>query len=70
MFRNKNIFISGGTGSFGHEFTNLLLTKYKPKKIIIFSRDEYKQLLMQNKFSPNKYPNLRFLLGDVRTKID
>ena len=68
MFKNKNIFISGGTGSFGHEFTNLLLTKYKPKKIIIFSRDEYKQFLMQNKFSPNKYPNLRFLLGDVRDK--
>ena len=68
MFNNKNILISGGTGSFGHEFTRLLLKNYKPKKIIIFSRDEYKQFLMQNRFSPDKYPNLRFLLGDVRDK--
>jgi UDP-N-acetylglucosamine 4,6-dehydratase/5-epimerase len=68
MFNNKNVLISGGTGSFGHEFTRLLLKNYKPKKIIIFSRDEYKQFLMQNRFSPDKYPNLRFLLGDVRDK--
>ena len=65
MFRNKNIFISGGTGSFGYEFTNLLLTKYKPKKIIIFSRDENKQYEMNKRFPQS---NIRFFLGDIRDR--
>ena len=68
MFNNKNIFISGGTGSFGNAFTRLLLTKYKPKKIVIYSRDEYKQYLMNEKFPSSKFKNLRFLIGDVRDK--
>ena len=59
---NKTIIITGGTGSFGNEFTNLLLKKYKPKKIIIYSRDEFKQHNMQKKFS---HPSLRFFIGDV-----
>ena len=66
MFNNKNIFISGGTGSFGNAFTRLLLTKYKPKKIVIYSRDEYKQDIMARKFPVSKFPFMRFLLGDVR----
>ena len=45
MFNNKVIFISGGTGSFGNRFLEKLLKDYKPKKIIIFSRDEYKQFI-------------------------
>ena len=49
MFNNKNLLITGGTGSFGTSFCNHLLKKYKPKKIIIFSRDELKQSLMQKK---------------------
>ena len=65
---NSTILITGGTGSFGNAFVPMTLLKYNPKKIIIFSRDEYKQFLMQNIFSPDKYPNLRFLLGDVRDK--
>ncbi len=60
---NKTIIITGGTGSFGNEFTNLLLKKYKPKKIIIYSRDEFKQHNMQKKFN---HPNLRFFIGDIR----
>ena len=60
---NKTIIITGGTGSFGNEFTSLLLKKYKPKKIIIFSRDEFKQHNMQKKFDN---PILRFFIGDVR----
>ena len=60
MFNNKNIFISGGTGSFGNAFTRLLLTKYKPKKIVIYSRDEYKQYLMNEKFPSSKFKNLDF----------
>ena len=66
MFNNKIIMITGGTGSFGNKFVETITKKYKPKKIIIYSRDEYKQDLMSKKFPATKYPNLRFLLGDIR----
>jgi UDP-N-acetylglucosamine 4,6-dehydratase len=62
IFKNKVIFITGGTGSFGQMCSEILL-KYKPKKIIIFSRDELKQFEMKNRFK-NKI--FRFFLGDVR----
>ena len=68
MFNNKIIFITGGTGSFGNNFVEVVSKKYKPKKIIIFSRDEFKQFEMQTKFPTNKYPFLRFFLGDVRDR--
>ena len=68
MFNNKTILITGGTGSFGKNFTQLLLKKYKPKKIIIFSRDEMKQFEMEQKFSTKKYPCIRYFIGDVRDK--
>lgn len=58
--------ITGGTGSFGNKFVEIFSKKYKPKKLIIYSRDEYKQDLMAKKFSADKYPFLRFLLGDIR----
>ena len=45
IFNNKNILITGGTGSFGNEFTKYLLKSSKPKKIIIYSRDESKQVI-------------------------
>ena len=64
----KNILITGGTGSFGTAFTNHLLKNYKPKKIIIFSRDEYKQYEMQKIFPTKVYPALRYFIGDVRDK--
>ena len=64
---NKNILITGGTGSFGQKFTEMCLLKFKPKKIIIYSRDELKQFEMDNKFKKFKnYKCLRFFLGDVR----
>ena len=47
MFNNKIIFITGGTGSFGQKFIEVVSTLYKPKKLIVYSRDEYKQFLMQ-----------------------
>ena len=68
MFNNKIIFVSGGTGSFGNMFAKNILENYKPKKLIIFSRDEYKQFTMQEKFPLSKYPGIRFLIGDVRDK--
>ena len=68
MFNNKVFFITGGTGSFGNKFVETVLQRYKPKKIIIYSRDEYKQFEMQKKFASSKFSNLRFFLGDVRDK--
>lgn len=67
QFEGKSILITGGTGSFGNYFTDYLLKNHKPKRIVIFSRDEYKQFLMKNKF--REYEKvLRFFVGDVRDK--
>ena len=71
MLNNKVILITGGTGSFGKAFTKYVLTNYDPKKIIIYSRDEFKQFIMQNDFKkefPDKFNNLRFFIGDVRDR--
>lgn len=71
MLNNKVIFITGGTGSFGKAFTKYVLDNYDPKKIIIYSRDEFKQFIMQNEFKkeyPDKFNKLRFFIGDVRDK--
>lgn len=67
MLNDKTILITGGTGSFGNAFTTYVLKNYRPKKIIIYSRDEYKQFLMSNKFKEYK-GCLRFFIGDVRDK--
>ena len=66
MLTNKTILITGGTGSFGNTFVPMTLTKYNPKKIIIFSRDEMKQWEMAKKFEGD--PRVRFFIGDVRDK--
>ena len=66
MLNNKNILITGGTGSFGNELVPFLLKKFNPRKVIIFSRDEYKQSIMKSKFKDSEIKKLRFLLGDVR----
>ncbi len=63
---NKVVLITGGTGSFGKKFTEIVLKKYKPKKLIIFSRDEMKQYEMKQTFSEEKYKNIRYFIGDVR----
>ena len=70
IFKNKSILITGGTGSFGHYFIKEILSHSKPKKIIIFSRDEFKQYLMENSNSLiKKNENIvRFFVGDVRDK--
>ncbi|NQT22161.1 MAG: UDP-N-acetylglucosamine 4,6-dehydratase (inverting) [Candidatus Omnitrophica bacterium] len=67
MLNNKVILITGGTGSFGKEFTSYMLNHYKPKKLIIFSRDEYKQSEMAKRFPDTNYP-IRFFLGDIRDR--
>ncbi len=65
MLNNKTILITGGTGSFGKCFTKYVLSHYDVKKIIIYSRDEFKQFIMQNEFKEYK-DKLRFFIGDVR----
>lgn len=65
MLNGKTILITGGTGSFGHHFVEYILKYYKPKKIIIYSRDEYKQFIMSNKYKEYR-EFLRFFIGDVR----
>lgn len=67
MLNGKTILVTGGTGSFGNAFTQYVMEHYEPKKIIIYSRDEFKQFNMANKFK--RYKNkLRFFIGDVRDK--
>ena len=70
MFKNKTILVTGGTGSFGKKFTEIILKKFPNlKKLIIFSRDELKQFEMANSYrSHQNYKKLRFFLGDVRDK--
>ena len=63
MFNGKNILITGGTGSFGKKYTEILLKHYTPNKIIIYSRDELKQYEMAQQFN---HPAMRFFIGDVR----
>ena len=68
-FKNKNILITGGTGSFGKAFINHLISKkINLKKIIVYSRDEFKQFEMAKEYSVEKYPFMRYFLGDVRDK--
>lgn len=69
MLNNKTILITGGTGSFGHQFVSYVLEHYEPKKVIIYSRDEYKQFVMQNEYKDHpQVDKLRFFIGDVRDK--
>ena len=67
MLNNKSILITGGTGSFGNAFTRYVLENYDPKKIIIYSRDEFKQHIMREKFKEYEV-KLRFFIGDVRDR--
>ena len=69
IFKNKSILITGGTGSFGKNFINYLLKNNFPfSRIVIFSRDEFKQDQLQKELDIKKHKNLRFFLGDVRDK--
>lgn len=65
MFDNKTLFITGGTGSWGHELVRQLLAKYNPKEIRIYSRGEHRQVEMKQQFRSQK---LKFIIGDVRDK--
>ena len=65
----KSLLITGGTGSLGKALTKHILNKYpEVQKLVIFSRDEQKQFQMAQEFSIEKYPQIRFFIGDVRDK--
>lgn len=72
MLDNKSILITGGTGSFGKKFVEMIFERYDPKKIVIYSRDEFKQFTMQHEFqeklTKEQMSKLRFFIGDVRDK--
>ena len=68
MFNEKNVLITGGTGSFGKKFAESVLERYKPHKLIIFSRDELKQYEMRRIFDESIYPCIRYFIGDVRDR--
>ena len=69
MLNGKNILVTGGTGSFGKKFLEMVFQKYNPNKVIIYSRDEYKQSVMKQEFaSKTDISRLRFFIGDVRDK--
>ena len=65
MFNNASVMITGGTGSFGKEYVKTLLARYKPRKIIIFSRDELKQYEMEQDYNQGC---MRYFIGDVRDR--
>ncbi len=72
MLDNKVVLVTGGTGSFGKTFIRRLYKRYNPKKVIVYSRDEYKQFVMRNKFrdelTEEQFKTLRFFIGDVRDR--
>jgi UDP-N-acetylglucosamine 4,6-dehydratase len=68
MLNDKNILITGGTGSFGKKATEIILKKYEPSRLIIFSRDELKQFEMAQIYPDSKYECIRYFIGDVRDK--
>lgn len=72
MLDNQTILITGGTGSFGNKMIEMIFQRYSPKKVIIYSRDEYKQFLTNSKFkkllTAEQHDKLRFFIGNVRDK--
>src|SRR3954465_8881679 len=65
---DKSVLVTGGTGSFGKHFIKTVIAQYKPKRLIVFSRDELKQFEMAQDFPPEKYPFIRYFIGDVRDR--
>jgi UDP-N-acetylglucosamine 4,6-dehydratase len=68
MLDDKNILITGGTGSFGKKAVEIILNQYNPRRLIVFSRDELKQFEMSQTYSMSQYPCIRYFIGDVRDK--
>ncbi len=67
-WQQTSVLITGGTGSFGKKFIETMLRDYRPRRLIVFSRDELKQYEMRQRFPEDQYPNLRYFIGDVRDR--
>src|SRR6266496_601977 len=65
MFNDKSILITGGTGSFGKQYVRTLLQRYKPRRLVVYSRDELKQFEMEQEFHDDC---MRYFIGDVRDR--
>ncbi len=68
LIDGKSLLVTGGTGSFGRRFIETCLAKYRPRRLVIYSRDELKQFEMNQALSAEKYPSLRYFIGDVRDR--
>ncbi len=68
MLDGQVVLITGGTGSFGKKFVEIVLSRFSPRKLIVFSRDELKQYEMAQQFSEKEHPNIRYFIGDVRDR--
>ncbi len=66
ILNNSSLLVTGGTGSFGQSFVRTMLERHKPSRLIIYSRDELKQFEMQQELPIEKYPAIRYFIGDVR----
>jgi len=66
LFDDRCVLVTGGTGSFGRRLVRTVLSRYKPRKLIVFSRDELKQSEMAQVFPPKKHDCMRYFIGDVR----
>lgn len=64
----ESILLTGGTGSFGKRFIETILSRYKPARLVVYSRDELKQFHLRQRFPEDRFPNLRFFIGDVRDR--
>jgi len=67
-FDGASILITGGTGSFGKRFVKRIIDRYKPERLVVYSRDELKQFHMRQEYPVDRYSNLRFFIGDVRDR--
>ncbi|HEX4862390.1 MAG TPA: polysaccharide biosynthesis protein, partial [Rhizomicrobium sp.] len=65
---DKSVLVTGGTGSFGKHFVKTVIENYKPRRLVIYSRDELKQYEMQQLFPMDQHPFMRYFIGDVRDR--
>jgi len=63
---DASILVTGGTGSFGQSFVRHIVENYNPRRVIVYSRDELKQYEMEQRFSRERHPSMRYFLGDMR----
>jgi UDP-N-acetylglucosamine 4,6-dehydratase len=65
---DKTVLVTGGTGSFGRQFVKLIAMRFKPRRLIVFSRDELKQYEMASEFPQDRFPFMRYFIGDIRNR--